>query len=51
MYLQRAKVANARLMRWAMALQPYRFRIVAIKGSENVGTDFLSRHPCIGSEK
>ena len=44
-YLNRAKVANARLMRWALALQPYRFRIIAIKGSENVGADFLSRHP------
>lgn len=43
-YLNRAKVANPKLMRWAMALQPYRFRLVAIKGSENVGADFLSRH-------
>ena len=31
-------------MRWALALQPYRFVIRAIKGSENVGADFLSRH-------
>ena len=44
LYLNRAKVANARLMRWALALQPYRFRIIAIKGSENIGADFLSRH-------
>ena len=42
-YLSRAKVSNARLMRWALLLQPYRFRIVAIKGSENVGADCLSR--------
>ncbi len=42
-YLNKARVANARLMRWALQLQPYRFRIVAIKGSENVGADYLSR--------
>jgi hypothetical protein len=30
-------------MRWALALQPYSFRIEAIRGSENVGADFLSR--------
>lgn len=42
-YLSHAKVSNARLMRWALLLQPYRFRIVAIKGSENVGADCLSR--------
>ena len=43
-YLNRAKVANSRTMRWALALQSFRFRIVAIKGSENFGADFLSRH-------
>ena len=43
-YLQKAKVANARLMRWALGLQPYRIRIIAIKGSDNVGADFLSRN-------
>ena len=32
-YLNNAKVANSRLMGWALALQPYRFRIVAIKGT------------------
>lgn len=42
-YLKRGKVANARLMRWALLLQPYRFRIVAIKGTDNVGADCLSR--------
>ena len=42
-YLNKAKVANPRLMRWALMLQPYRFRIEAIKGSDNVGADFLSR--------
>ena len=42
-YLNTAKVANARLMRWALALQPFKFRVENIKGVENVGADFLSR--------
>ena len=36
-------LANGRLMRWAMFLQSYNFRVEAIKGSENVGADYLSR--------
>ena len=35
--------AKARLMRWAMFLQSYNFKVEAIKGSENVGADYLSR--------
>ena len=31
-YIQTAKVLNPRIMRWAMKLQPYRFRITAIRG-------------------
>lgn len=42
-YLSKSKVLNARLMRWALVLQPYRFRTIAIKGSENVGAYCLSR--------
>ena len=42
-YLTKAKVANARLMRWVLSLQPFRIRIEAIKGSANVGADYLSR--------
>ena len=42
-YLQTAKVLNPRIMRWAMKLQPYRFRIIAIRGQENFGADYLSR--------
>ena len=38
-----AKFANGRLMRWAMFLQSYNFRVQAIKGSENVGADYLGR--------
>ena len=42
-YLNKSKVTNPRLMRWALSLQPYRFRIIAIKGKDNVGADYLSR--------
>ena len=42
-YLQTAKVPNPRIMRWAIRLQPYRFRIVAIRGQDNLGADYLSR--------
>ena len=42
-YLNTAKLTNSRHTRWALTLQPYRFHIVAIRGSENVGTDYLSR--------
>ena len=31
-YMQTAKVLNPRIMRWAMKLQPYRFRIIVIRG-------------------
>jgi len=42
-YVGKAQFKNGRLMRWALALQPYSFTIRAIKGSENMGADFLSR--------
>jgi len=42
-YLNKSKTVNARLMRWALQLQQYRFRVICIKGSDNVGADFLSR--------
>lgn len=41
--IQRSKVANGRIMRWALVLQPYRYRIQVIKGRDNIGADFLSR--------
>ena len=41
--MQTAKVLNPRIMRWAMKLQPYRFRIVAIRGRDNLGADYLIR--------
>ena len=43
-YLNRSKVSNGRLMRWAIFLQSYNFVVQAIKGIDNVGADFLSRH-------
>ena len=42
-YMNSAKFANGRLMRWAMFLQSYSFTVEAIKGSENLGADYLSR--------
>ena len=42
-YLKKAKVNNARLMRWALALQPFKMRLESIKGSKNNAADFLSR--------
>ena len=35
-YLQSAKFQNGRVMRWSLILQPYRFTVRAIKGSDNV---------------
>jgi hypothetical protein len=42
-YLNRAKFTNDRIMRWALTLQQYRMSIQSIKGSQNVGADYLSR--------
>lgn len=42
-YLNKAKFLNGRIMRWAMYLQNYRINIQFIKGSDNVGADYLSR--------
>ena len=43
LYMDKAKMLNARVMRWALALQPYRYRMESIPGSDNVGADYLSR--------
>jgi len=42
-YLKKAKLNNSRIMRWAMYLQGYKFKIQVIKGSDNIGADYLSR--------
>ena len=45
-FLNEAKYHNSRVMWWSLSLQPYRFTVRAIKGSQNVGADFLSRNSC-----
>jgi len=42
-YINSAKFANNRLMRmrWAMVLQSYNVKVEAIKGSDNMGVDYL----------
>ena len=42
-YLRKAKNESARLMRWALFLQNYSFAVKAIKGTDNIGADYLSR--------
>ena len=42
-YLEESKFSNQRLMRWALALQCYQFEIEAIKGSKNIGADYMSQ--------
>ena len=42
-YLSKFKGNNSRLLRWALSLQSYDFRIVHVKGSENLGADYFSR--------
>ena len=42
-YLKSAKLNNNRLMRWALKLQPFHYRIEVIPGKINIGADFLSR--------
>ncbi|GFO14811.1 reverse transcriptase [Plakobranchus ocellatus] len=42
-YLRTGSPKNARLMRWALALQEFSFQFVHIPGSENVHADVLSR--------
>ena len=51
LYLDQAKLTNPRVMRWALALQPYHYRTEAIRGADNVGADYLSRsaHDCTAS--
>ncbi|XP_078492084.1 uncharacterized protein LOC144747728 [Ciona intestinalis] len=42
-FLQKTKFDNDRIMRWAMYLQNFDIRCEYIKGSDNVGADYLSR--------
>ena len=43
--VNKVKVSNKRIMRWAMFLQEFRFRIESIPGKSNFGPDFFSRVP------
>jgi hypothetical protein len=42
-FIDQVKSTNSRIMRWALFLQNYRFQVLAIKGSDNVIADYLSR--------
>ena len=42
-YLRKAKNESSRLMRWALFLQNYKFKMKANKVSENIGADYLSQ--------
>jgi hypothetical protein len=44
-WMSKAKLSNGRVMRWALALQPYKFQLLGVKGSDNLGADLLSRCP------
>lgn len=41
-FVERAKMANVRVMRWALALQVFKFKRIHQK-SDNVGADYLNR--------
>ena len=38
-FLNTARLSNPRLLRWALKLQPYMFKIEAIPGKDNMGAD------------
>ena len=42
-FLSASKFESTCIMRWALALQSYNFKVERIKGKDNVGADFLSR--------
>ena len=42
-FLTALKFESSRIMRWALALQSYNFKVENIQGKDNVGADFLSR--------
>ena len=44
-YLQTSHSQNPRIMRWSLAMQPYRYTVkyIRLRGSENVVADYLSR--------
>jgi len=42
-YMDRIKSTSGRITRWALQIQPFRFRVEVITGKENLGADYLSR--------
>ena len=42
-FIDRSKIDNDRIMRWALTLQEYRYSIRVVKGKDNTTADFLSR--------
>ena len=42
-YLERFKGKNDRVLRWALGLQAYKYRVVHVAGTDNLGADLLSR--------
>ena len=42
-FLENANNANTKLQGWVLALQPYNFSVIYIKGSDNDISDMLSR--------
>lgn len=44
-WLRTKRDMNGRLARWALAIQPWNFKIIYCKGKDNIQADFLSRNP------
>ena len=46
-WLGTMKDTNARITRWFLALQPFKFHVQYRAGKQNMVADFLSRHPSV----
>jgi hypothetical protein len=42
-YISSTHSSNPKVMRWSLALQPYRYTVRYIRGSDNIIADYLSR--------
>ena len=43
LFIDRSKIDNDRIMRWALSMQVYRYSVRVVKGRDNTSADFLSR--------